>query len=115
MLNITIARVTMAEQVTDKGYALIKVYIDNILFNSTTKDNKRPQCAVLSLHKTLDSAIIAQEKEIQSYGDNYRIEKRNLCTSVFDFTKIAGYLTYSRANKHLYDYCIVAVGKRLED
>ena len=107
----------MASETTPakEGYALLKIYVDNIAFNSTSKDTKRPQCSVLSLHKSLDSAIIAQEKELSSYSDNYRIEKRNNTSSVWDNTKVAGLVTYSRVNKHLYDYSIVQVGKRLED
>lgn len=105
----------MADQPTDKsGYALIKLYVCNIHENATSKDNKKSQCAVLSLHKTLDSAVIAQNKEIEQYGDTYRLEKRGNVISVYDYTKVATLLSYSRSNKHLFDYCIVKVGERLE-
>jgi hypothetical protein len=101
----------MAEQGAGTGFALVRINVRNVIFNSQSKDNKRPSVAVLSLHRTHESAVIAMDKHLGSYGENFRIEKRPTECYVIDQTKIASMFTYSRMNEHVWTYSIIRVGK----
>lgn len=101
----------MAEQGAQAGFALVRINVKNVISNSQSKDVKKPSVAVLSLHRTHESAVIALDKYLGAYGDNFRIEKRPMECYVIDQTKIASVFTYTRLNEHIYTYSIIRVGK----